>query len=580
VLAFALVLATVPGTAIGLLAYRLAARAIEGRAGEQLAVLAKDVADEIGVEMAKERRNIEAWSRQEVMRDLIVGDIDKRLSKFLSSVESTYPGYVELFVANTDGEVVAASDPGRLGTHVVAPVGEPGELHPIRMPPHGRLVLEWAVPVFDPDAPQVRIGSLVAHYDWARVSTVAERVRRGFAISGLDLDLLIVDESGRVLGGAWGARVNPLGRMLADLGWTGVQGLRAAPQGRFALEPAADAIVGGVPATGLADGWWVLALQSRAEALGPVARMRRQVVLLMLAVVGLALGFGAWFAERLGRPLRELTAATRELAATGGFARPIPVRSSDEVGELATAFNVATADLQRARDDLVTASKLAFVGELAAGMAHEIRTPLGILRSSAQLLGRESASTAEHRGELAEMIVEEVDRLDRVVTGLTDLARPRALLVQPTALAEILGRVADFVERRAESQRVEIYREFAANADLARCDPDEIYQVALNVVMNAVQMMPNGGRLTLRTHAAHGGMVAFEVEDTGPGMSAERQAQVFTPFVSFREGGTGLGLALAQRTVVSHGGSIAVRSTEGVGTTFRVELPVAEERPA
>jgi two-component system sensor histidine kinase HydH len=449
-------------------------------------------------------------------------------------------------------------------------------VRPVWTPTRDRRVLEWAVPVPDPEQTGTRIGELVAHFDWAQVSKLAGHVQAGLAASDLDVDFLVVDDRGRVLGGAWKTVASPLGSTVAGLSWTTVGALLGTPGGGFGLERAIDAVVGAVPAPGLGAGWRIVALQPRAQALAPVYRMRRQIVLLLLVVVGVALAFGAWLAQRLGHPLRELTAATRQLAATGELARPIPVRSADEVGELAHAFNVAAEDLRRARDDVVTASKLAFVGELAAGMAHEVRTPLGILRSSAQMLGRDPSVTGPRRDELVTMIVEEVDRLDRVVTGLTDLARPRELMLQATRLTDVLGRVADFVEHQARERAVEIRRELAPDGDPAWCDPDEMHQVALNLVMNAVQMMPRGGRLTIRSLPRRNGVVGFEVEDTGPGLSAERQRRIFTPFVSFREGGTGLGLALAQRTVVSHGGTISVQSVEGRGAVFRVEVPAAE----
>jgi two-component system OmpR family sensor kinase len=100
-----------------------------------------------------------------------------------------------------------------------------------------------------------------------------------------------------------------------------------------------------------------------------------------------------------------------------------------------------------------------------------------------------------------------------------------------------------------------------------------MYQVALNLIVNALQVTPRGGAITVRTFTPRAGRVAFEVSDTGPGLSPERQAQIFTPFVSFREGGTGLGLAVAQRTVLAHGGTISVHSTPGSGAVFTVELP-------
>src|SRR5206468_3964799 len=128
-------------------------------------------------------------------------------------------------------------------------------------------------------------------------------------------------------------------------------------------------------------------------------------------------------------PLRALTLATQEVAHGGEPRRPVDVRSRDEIGRLATAFNTMTAELKRAQDDLLVAAKFAFVGEVAAGVAHEVRTPLGILRSSAQILARSMPASVPEGSELAQMIIDEVDRLDRVVAGLLELARPHEPLV-------------------------------------------------------------------------------------------------------------------------------------------------------
>jgi signal transduction histidine kinase len=553
----------------------MASGALVDRAGEQLTVLARDVGAEVGEDAAEQHLNVAAWAHQEVMRDIVVDDIDKRIAKFLTSIASSYPGYLELFVTDPEGRVVASSDPGRIGSvYRPAPPERTGDTEdPVWQSAHGRLVLELTARVPDPEAPDHALGVLAAHYDWARVMERASRVRRGLTGSGLSVDFLVLDERMRILGGASQALASTPGTTLGELGWNAAAALVGRGRPGFALEPRLDAVVGYVPAARNPPGWRVLALQSRVEALEPAYRMRRRVVVLLILVLGLALALGALLAERMIRPLRVLTAATRQLAATGELAQPIPVGSADEIGELSAAFNTAAADLRRARDDLVAASKLAFVGELAAGMAHEIRTPLGILRSSAQMLGRASdASTAERR-ELVDMLIGEVDRLDRVVTGLTELARPRQLAVQPTPLHELLGRALDFVAGQATEKGLVLRRAFGDGPCIAHCDPDEIYQVALNLVVNALQVTPRGGEVQVRTVAPRDGWVAFEVADTGPGLSPERQAQIFTPFVSFREGGTGLGLAVAQRAVLAHGGTISVRSTVGQGATFRVELP-------
>jgi two-component system sensor histidine kinase HydH len=178
---------------------------------------------------------------------------------------------------------------------------------------------------------------------------------------------------------------------------------------------------------------------------------------------------------------------------------------------------------------------------------------------------------------LVETIIDEVDRLDRVVAGLLQLARPHEPLIEPTRLRPVLEQALDFVDAQAREKAVVIRRSFAADERPARCDPDQIYQVALNLIVNALQILPRGGEITVRTLRTTNGRVAFEVSDNGPGIPAEIQDRIFTPFFTMREGGTGLGLALVHRVVRAHKGDVSVHSVVGRGTTFRVELPIAAE---
>ena len=180
-------------------------------------------------------------------------------------------------------------------------------------------------------------------------------------------------------GGAWQTIASPLEATTADLSWHAVGALLAARRAGFVLEPTLDAVVGVVPAPGFGAGWSVVALQARPQALAPAYRMRRQIALLLVGIVGLALALGAWLAERLGRPLRELTAATRDLARSGDLVEPIPVRSSDEIGELASAFNAFynRHTVLDPADPATTRARLALVSASRAVLAQGLRL-LGI----------------------------------------------------------------------------------------------------------------------------------------------------------------------------------------------------------
>jgi two-component system sensor histidine kinase HydH len=145
-------------------------------------------------------------------------------------------------------------------------------------------------------------------------------------------------------------------------------------------------------------------------------------------------------------------------------------------------------------------------------------------------------------------------------------------------LSAVLTRALEFVEGQARGHGIILQRSLDPTLRAARCDPEQIYQVALNLIVNALQILPKGGVLTVRTVPGDNGRVGFEVSDNGPGIPPEARARIFTPFFTMRQGGTGLGLALVQRVVQAHQGTVSFKSVLGQGTTFRVELPTAEAK--
>ena len=583
---FALVLVIVPSVIIGIIAVTSARQALRGAIGRQLAEVAHDTASELSELLARERKNLATWARQDVMRDVLVGDVDKRVARFLTSVRESDAGYVDLLCTDRAGRVVAATDPAVLGVVYAetawqhAGMGGTDYLSgPAHSAPGGAPVLEFATPIPAPEVSGVSIGVLRARYDLSRATAVTARIRQSSALMRLSVQVLVLDAQGVVIVESLGPGMRPLlGQNLRAMGWRVAQPTAVAAHPRFVREGRARALVGLVPVHAPGLGWTVLVLEPVHAAYAPVYRLQRRLGLLLVAVLLAGFAVAVLFAERLSRPLRELTDATQEIVRVGEVRRPVPVRSRDEIGQLAEAFNRVTGELAAAEARLVEAAKFAFVGEVAAGVAHEVRTPLGILRSAAQLLGRSLPAERPENAELIEMIVGEVDRLDRVVAGLLELARPHQPVIEPTPLAAILTRALEFVDVQAGEKGVRLQRAFDPALPAARCDAEDMYQVALNLLVNALQMLPAGGTIGVRTMAAGCGRVAFEVTDDGPGIAPDVLPRIFAPFFSLRPGGTGLGLALVQRTVQAHHGRVTVDSIVGRGTTFRVELPTAEER--
>ena len=575
-LAFALVV--VPGGIFGVMASRDAARALEATVGHQLHMVAGDVAGDVEAALAEQLAKVRGWAHQEVMREIIVGDVDKRIATFLQTARASDPAYLDLFVAGSDGRTVASSDPRLIG---MPPPGrwreavatrDPLLAGPIAAPQDGRRVLELAAPISDPENAATVLGALLAFYDWERVVAIADGVARGLAETGLAIEVLVVDEAGTVIGSAADGDAL-LGRNLRAEGWRALAESGPARAGE-GYEPRADAFVGRVALAPPAPRWTVLALHARGAALAPVHRMRHRLLIALALVLTGGLVAATIVARRMTQPLRSLTDAARELA-RGAHLPALPVRTRDEIGELTSAFNAMTTDLRRAQREVVAAAKLASVGEIAAGLAHEIRTPLGIMRGSAQMLGRARDADARRTRELVDMIVGEVDRLERVVAALTELGRPHEPSIEDTLLEPVLTRAIEFVGGQAASQNVVVTSRFDRPC-MALCDPEQLYQVALNLLVNALHVLPKGGHVTVTTFGPQNGRVGFEVADDGPGVPPDIQTEIFMPFVTRREGGTGLGLAFVERVVAAHQGNVSVQSTPGRGATFRIELPAAE----
>jgi len=238
--------------------------------------------------------------------------------------------------------------------------------------------------------------------------------------------------------------------------------------------------------------------------------------------------------------------------------------------------------------------RLAALGAMAAGLAHEVKNPLGAIKGAAQLLAETQAPKSPTAGnghaegdqEFVGIILEEVERLDRVVSSILDYARPRTIEVEPIDINGAVRRTMQILAPSHDEQ-VQVAIELAADLPEAKIDPEQLRQVLMNLVTNAVQAMGGRGRLTVvtgyrRTGRAiwpvtfEHGVVEIRVADTGPGISGKVLKNLFVPFFSTKSKGTGLGLAISQRIVQNAGGAIDVQTTSGVGTTFTILLPATK----
>ncbi len=261
--------------------------------------------------------------------------------------------------------------------------------------------------------------------------------------------------------------------------------------------------------------------------------------------------------------------------------------ASDEIELLRGIGAQMATTLQNSKlyDRMKERDRLAALGAMAAGLAHEIRNPLGAIKGAAQLIL--PSGEAGETGEFLSIIVEEVNRLNRVVSQFLDYSRPLVVEKQPFDLNEVVRRSAQVLgSSLSEADRARTELHLGAELPSALGDPEQLHQVFLNLGLNAMQAMPERGRLrietALRTGAKAGvptSYVEVRFRDEGPGIEASALGSLFIPFFTTKPHGTGLGLAISQRIVESHGGTIEVRSRLGSGSTFTVVLPTAPPAP-
>ena len=313
---------------------------------------------------------------------------------------------------------------------------------------------------------------------------------------------------------------------------------------------------------------------------------RREVVLIAIATILLAILVAIPVAWSISRPLTDLAVATRQVA-HGDWSVRVPVNGCEEIRTQAESFNTMVETLKDTQEQLIQKEKLASVGQLAAGVAHEINNPLGSVLLYADILCKETAEDNLQQREDLQMIIREATRCKTIVNDLLNFSRQNEVLAQDTDVNDMLRQLAEEQSKQDLFQHITITTDLDPQLSRIQADPLQLHQVFVNLISNAAEAMPDGGQLTLRTRrGAAPGYVTIDVEDTGVGITEEHMKKIFTPFFTTKPigKGTGLGLAIIYGIVKMHRGQISVRSEVGKGTTFtitlREKLPTTAEQPA
>jgi two-component system nitrogen regulation sensor histidine kinase NtrY len=318
--------------------------------------------------------------------------------------------------------------------------------------------------------------------------------------------------------------------------------------------------------------------------------LTRRIVTIAAAVAAAALLIGLfiswWVSARITRPVEQLAEGAREVAA-GRWETRIDVRSTDEIGQLGIAFNDMTRTLAIQRDRLLQTERVAAWRELARRLAHELRNPLFPLQITVENLQRarqlDAKQFLEVFNESTATLKAELTNLNAIVGRFSDFSKMPAPQFARVDVNESLRNIIRLFEPQFNVVgKPTIAPEYFLTEPLPEIDADAVllHRAFQNLVLNALDAMPSGGTLTLRT-SEHSGNVRIEVADTGSGLTPEECARLFTPYYTTKHQGTGLGLAIVQSVVSDHHGAISVSSEEGRGTTFRIELPQRQaNRPA
>ncbi|MFB3903197.1 MAG: ATP-binding protein [Acidobacteriota bacterium] len=321
----------------------------------------------------------------------------------------------------------------------------------------------------------------------------------------------------------------------------------------------------------------LMVASSRSE----IVHLRRFIAVtgLVAGIGGVVLGLGAgwWTTRRVTKPIQKLAEAARKVT-LGNWNTRVYVYSRDEIGDLARAFNQMTDQLLEQRDRLVQAERVAAWREVARRLAHELKNPLFPLQITLENLQRAKASHPEQFDEVFEestgAMLAELRSLKTIIARFSEFSKMPRPELQPVDLNRIATEKATLFQSELAARtanRIEFQMDLEPDPAVVRADPEHIGRVLQNLVLNAIDAMPNGGRLVIKTRRQSTGML-LEVEDTGVGLTPEERERVFTPYYTTKQHGTGLGLAIVQSIISDHGGRIAVDSEPGRGTIFRIWL--------
>jgi signal transduction histidine kinase len=306
------------------------------------------------------------------------------------------------------------------------------------------------------------------------------------------------------------------------------------------------------------------------DNISPVTIIGRRFIIFLLLLITLISGllFGLGMIIRLIRPILQLKNAVDGMIGAG-MAKRIPIQSNDEIGELSNAFNEMLNRLENAIEEQERMCRLAATGELAATLAHEIKNPLNAIGGAANYIGENMKGSLVK--EFVTVITSEVSRINKLTTTLLSFSKTSEPNPQPEDLNKLAKEALYLISKESPDLEIALHEDLAADLPLINCDYNQIKQIIINLLINALDAVDEHGVITVRTRHKKN-RTYLSVEDNGSGISPEIIPNIFNPFFTTKTRGTGLGLAISKKIARQHGGDLAVESTPGIGSTFTLVL--------
>jgi two-component system, NtrC family, nitrogen regulation sensor histidine kinase NtrY len=350
----------------------------------------------------------------------------------------------------------------------------------------------------------------------------------------------------------------------------------------WSADQADDEVFHALPLRGAESDHPLLAVLLVGNSRRPYVELKRRIRASALLVGGggiiLAILLSSWAAARVTRPVEQLARAAQNVTA-GEWDTRVEVQGKDEIGQLAESFNRMTAELLAQKERLVQTERVAAWRELARRLAHELKNPLFPLQLTVENLVRARAQSPEEFDEVfresSSTLLAEISNLKTIIGRFSEFSKMPHPQLQAVEVNEILRGVVKLYQAQLQAPgraAIDCKVELDESLGTIAADRDLLHRALSNLVLNAMDAMPNGGTLWLRSRRDDG-KVIIEIADTGSGLTNEECERIFTPYYTSKQHGTGLGLAIVQSVVSDHGGRISVHSEPGRGTTFEIELP-------